>query len=84
MRGPKSGGDELDGRQWLEYPSTVADEYAKMPQAAAGAPQHKKQEESTMGVGPWVPAAGRDRHRAGEKAGDGRAGGGCRKTVCGG
>ena len=53
-RTPKSGGNELDGQQWLEYPSTMGVELANTPLAVAGAPQHENRDETAMEVGPWV------------------------------
>ena len=53
-RSPKSGGNELDGRQWLEYPST-ADLHRLGPSlAVAGAPSVDDGVEKAMEVGPWA------------------------------
>ena len=60
-RSPKSGGNELDGRQWLEYPGhprESGDGGRKEPSwtdgrlRAAGAPPEDDGE--TMDVGPWA------------------------------
>jgi len=37
-RSPKSGGNTLDGRQWLEYPGTGINERLAKPLAPEGGP----------------------------------------------
>ena len=49
-RTPKAGGNELDGRQWLEYPSAADVRRLSTSLAVAGAPPDDK----AMEVGPWV------------------------------
>ena len=51
-RSPKSGGNKLDGRQWLEYPSTAEFDGLGASPAAAGAPPGDDRVEKTMEVGP--------------------------------
>ena len=51
-RTPKSGGNTLDGRQWLEYPEIESDQQLRVPLQAVGAPGGD--ENKPLGVGPWV------------------------------
>jgi three-Cys-motif partner protein len=51
-RTPKSNGNELDGRQWLDYPKIEEQpQRIRMPARAAGAPVDT---EDAMDVGPWA------------------------------
>ena len=47
-RSPKSGGNKLDGRQWLEYPSTADLDPMGASPAVAGAPRVDDREEKAM------------------------------------
>ena len=51
-RTPKSGGNTLDGRQWLEYPEIESDQQPATPLQAVGAPVGD--ENKPLDVGPWV------------------------------
>ena len=51
-RTPKSGGNTLDGRQWLEYPEIESDQQPATPLQAVGAPAGD--ENGPLDVGPWV------------------------------
>ena len=53
-RSPKSGGNELDGRQWLEYPSTADLDRLGASPAVAGAAPVDDGLEKAMDVGPWA------------------------------
>ena len=51
-RSSKSGGNELDGRQWLEYPSTAGLDRVGASPAVAGAAPVDDRVEKAMEVGP--------------------------------
>ena len=53
-RSPKSGGNKLDGRQWLEYPSTAGLDRRGASPAVAGAAPVDDRMERAMEVGPWA------------------------------
>ena len=53
-RTPKHGGNMLDGRHWLEYPSTGLGGRNPIPPRAAGAPLNDDSANSAMDVVPWV------------------------------
>ncbi len=51
-RTPKSGGNTLDGRQWMEYPEIESDQQPATPLQAVGA--LVGDENKPLDVGPWV------------------------------
>ncbi len=53
-RTPKSGGNSLDGRQWLEYPNNADGLPLNGLRAVAGAPPDNGADEKIMEVGPWA------------------------------
>ena len=62
-RTPKSGGNKLDGSQWLEYPSTADLDRLGASRAVAGAPPVDDRVEKAMEVGPWAQEKRRRRVR---------------------
>ena len=53
-RTPKAGGNQLDGRQWLEYPPNAHIERLAVPLKVAGAPPDNGEDSEAMIFGPWV------------------------------
>lgn len=53
-RTPKTGGNVLDGRKWLEYPHTGANGCFVQPLRVAGAPTRDNPSTERMDVGPWA------------------------------
>ena len=53
-RNPKSRGNTLDGRQWLEYPAVSATGHSPGTLRVAGAPTNDDLSAKTMEVGPWA------------------------------
>ena len=53
-RSPKTGGNTLDERQWLEYPDIDAGRRLPRPLKAAGAPTNDDSPAEPMEVGPWA------------------------------
>ena len=53
-RTPKTGGNMLDGRQWLEYPDTSVRRQTGQPLQAAGSPPDDSKSAAPMEVGPWA------------------------------
>ena len=51
-RTPKTGGNTLDGRQWLEYPQVESEQQLGMPLQVAGVP--KDDANDVPDVGPWA------------------------------
>ena len=51
-RTPKTGGNTLDGRQWLEYPRVESEQQLGMPLQVAGVP--KDDANDVPDVGPWA------------------------------
>ena len=51
-RTPKTGGNALDGRQWLEYPRVESEQQFGMPLQVAGAPTDDRND--LPDVGPWA------------------------------
>ena len=53
-RSPKTGGNELDGRKWLEFPEIGTVQGLAPPLRAAGLPSDEGPRPQPMEVGPWV------------------------------
>ena len=53
-RTPKAGGNSLDNRKWLQYPSAGLHERLALPLRAAGSPAEEHLQPATMEVGPRV------------------------------
>lgn len=53
-RTPKAGGNDLDGRQWLEYPPNAHIERLAAPLKVAGSPADGQETGEAMKVGPWA------------------------------